>query len=139
MKLLEIPIWMEGMILRATGGEYESVEKLKNDSKKLADSEPDLIERINIMIEVILLLDSLGHIRRVSKKQISDVLMGEIFKIYPEQERYYIKSSTENVDGFYRVREFQGGRGFKSIRLSEPGYCHDDIEVTIVPSFPEVF
>ena len=68
-----------------------------------------------------------------------EVQLGEIFKVYPNQERYFIKKTTNELEGFITIQEYLGGKGFSSSWLGEQDPCHSDIEVEVVPALPETF
>jgi hypothetical protein len=73
-KLLQIPSWMDSIILPLTGNAYSSVEELKNDCSVLEKTDPVLISQINTIISVVQQLDEIGLIKRpkLSDSQIID-------------------------------------------------------------------
>lgn len=137
-KLIPIPAWMEPIILQLSGGEYTSVEVMRQDIETTSKVDPSYIGIMNTMIGTIRALDEFGHIKRNQEKPLQDIKMGEIFKINPEQERYFTKDATNiKENNMYAVREFHGGSGRGSSWLGAPSQCRIDINVIVVPQLPE--
>lgn len=138
MKLLNIPSWMEPIILQLTGGNYTSIEQLKKDCDDVENGPfHGMVGAINSIINTVEALHQLNLLKISSRKPISEVQMGEVFKIYENQERYFIKDSTNIKEGnMYSIRELHGGKGFVASWLSAEDKCHADIDVLVVPNLP---
>ena len=138
---MEIPSWMDAILGPLTGGTYTSSTKLMEDFDTLSDTEPELVAMMDVIISTAKRFDEIGLIKRPIKKHITEVRLGEIFKIYPDQERYFTLQSSKIEEGMITVREFSGGKGYNmgSTWLGEPDSCHADIEVIVVPELPVVY
>ena len=134
----EVPEWIEQFISALTGGFYNTIDEIMKD-----ESGVDSMFHYNLFnsIEQLVKFHKIGIIKAQEIKPITEVSIGQIFKIYHDQERYYQLNSTKVDNEMIQVREFMGGRGngFSSSWLGQSDNCHADIEVMIVSSLPDKF
>jgi len=137
-KIKEIPQWMEKLIPTLSGGAYKTKSELLSDEKENLHFNPERVRAINSRIDMLISLKQQGFLNEngssTGMRYIDEVKIGEIFKIYPDQEYYYVLQSTEILGDRIWVREFRGGKGngMASAWLGEPMECHADIEVLVV-------
>jgi len=138
-ELQKLPEWMKQFIPVLTDGGYKTEEELVEKFTNVKSWEMAVIVTLNSRINMLKDLQEQGLLKVSIKKPIMEVQLGEIFKIYPNQERYFTKKTTNELEGFISVYEYMGGTGFSSSWLGERSPCHSDIEVEVVPSLPEKF
>ena len=141
LELKSIPSWMEHFIGSITDGVHQTKESLLAEVNNIPNEMlgHSVISGLNVRIELFEKLKNEGILKLPTSKHIMQVQMGEIFKVYPDQERYYTKDSTVEKDGFVMLREYMGGIGFSSTWLGDADKCHSDIEVIVVPMLPMKF
>lgn len=141
----KIPHWMKPFISVLTDGAYTTIEELTQRCDEAKSWEAGTVVVLNQRINLLASLREKGLLKVNIKKPITEVHMGEIFKIYEGQERYFTLSSTkiweENGSHYISIREYTGGTGhhMSSAWLLQEDRCHADIEVEVVPALPEAF
>jgi hypothetical protein len=113
---------MEPFIGSITDGAHQTKESLLAEVKNIPNEMlgHSVISGLNSRIDLFEKLKKEGILKLPSRKQIMEVQPGEIFKVYENRERYFIKDNTKEEDGYVMLREYMGGKGFQSTWLGQP-------------------